>query len=380
MSESRVDWSADVRVEIIGREDATRARREQALVEHGVSLPLPHRTAWHRAGIGADSMLLIIRDGTERPTAALAIHCHPSRALPGHAIWRVERLMWRVSDNVRDAAFDAVVDLARSDARVLRLVIELFDRDVAARERNARALAARGFQRAQVPRTYAETIAIDLDRSVESLFASIHPTARRHVRAIGKHGLEIRTIDDPRSAPRLAALLAETMARTGGSPSAIDWRAVIRLSNTEPALSRLVGLFHREDSSDAALLAFAWGCNQGEYVHYDAAASTRNTSIRAPLAYALAWDLICWGHRSGACWFDFGGITRGHFGADDPLGGISDFKRYFGQSVVAVAEDWVLEPSRIRGAVARALGAGASLFSTVARVGYRDKVDADASR
>jgi lipid II:glycine glycyltransferase (peptidoglycan interpeptide bridge formation enzyme) len=72
---------------------------------------------------------------------------------------------------------------------------------------------------------------------------------------------------------------------------------------------------------------------------------------------------MCWARRSGARWWDFGGITEGHRGSDDPVGGISDFKRHFSTTVQQVGERWVLEPSPVRSGLAR----GVSAFATAIR-------------
>jgi hypothetical protein len=360
-----------LRIELIEDRDPRRRHLEQELADRGVSLALPHRLAWRESGLGVASTFVAVKEEGDGCVAALVVARYASRALPGHFIWRVERLALRVPEDVRNFAFDALVDLTRRDGRVLRVIVELFDRDAGARERNARALATRGFQRSEVPRTYGETIVIDLDRPLDTVFSSFERSARRNVRGTAKNGLEVRAIQDTRYVPRLRQLLRETMERTGGAAPHVDWDALIRFSVAEPSLSRLVGVFKVDDPTDDSLLAFAWGCNHGEYVNYDAAGSTRNTTVRAPLAYALAWDVISWAHGLGARWFDFGGVTRGQLGGDDPLGGISDFKRFFGDTVLPVAEDWSFEPSRMRSAVARAVGASVSFLTRVARAKTR---------
>jgi lipid II:glycine glycyltransferase (peptidoglycan interpeptide bridge formation enzyme) len=67
------------------------------------------------------------------------------------------------------------------------------------------------------------------------------------------------------------------------------------------------------------------------------------------------WDLIVWAKRTGARLFDFGGITRGTHSDEDPLGGISDFKRYFSRQIVPVREEWVLNHHTRRAAVVAAV-------------------------
>ena len=63
--------------------------------------------------------------------------------------------------------------------------------------------------------------------------------------------------------------------------------------------------------------------------------------------------------RQDTAWFDFGGITAGSHGADDKLGGISDFKRYFSKEIVGVGQEWSLEPRPALNSIARGVSAGA---------------------
>jgi lipid II:glycine glycyltransferase (peptidoglycan interpeptide bridge formation enzyme) len=202
-------------------------------------------------------------------------------------------------------------------------------------------------------------VAIDLGPSEETLLRSFHHTARRHIRAADKRPVAVRPITDPALGPRLDALRAETMARTGGRHVPQDWSSLIRFSAAHPESVRLVGMFAAGQDGPGSLLAFAMGMNHGDHVEYSTAASTRHTNgLHVPLGYALAWDLIRWGRSGGAAWFDFGGITDGcHQTVTDPLGGISDFKRYFSRNVVAVSDEWMLEPSPVLGGAARAVSA-----------------------
>jgi hypothetical protein len=136
-------------------------------------------------------------------------------------------------------------------------------------------------------------------------------------------------------------------------PARHAWAEILALSEERPELSRVVGLFRSDRDGPTGLLSFAWGCHHGDHAHYATAASTRRTDLRIPMAYPLAWDLMLWARRNGATTFDFGGITMGSSGGDDPLGGISDFKRRFTDRVVEVGEEWIFEPSPWRARAAR---------------------------
>jgi lipid II:glycine glycyltransferase (peptidoglycan interpeptide bridge formation enzyme) len=224
-------------------------------------------------------------------------------------------------------------------------------------------LGASGFRAVQDCRRYPKTIAINLLPDEKEILSSFHSTARRHIRAVSKNPVEVRPIIDQAYISRMRDLYRETMSRTGGGMRLHDWGACIEFSRKYPESSRLVGLFHKDAEAPEALLAFAWGCSHGNCAHYDAAASTRNTELRMPLAYGLVWDLIVWAKNNGATWFDFGGVTEGSFGSSDRLGGISDFKRYFSSTVLHIGGEWVYEPRWIRSQAARAISAGAAWLS-----------------
>lgn len=332
------------------------ARCERELAEAGFSLPLSYRAAAAGVRPWTGSWHLELRGADGRCRGGFPIRPRPLRVAPGHRVLRVERFGATVADADLGAAADALARLVRDDARTLRLDVELFSPDAAARAHVAGALAERGFHRATVPNVYVDTLRLDLAPGEDALFAALHRSARRNIREVEKQGLEVRPVTDPALAERLDALLADTLARTGGRHVPQDWTGRMRLAAAHPELGRMVGLFRRGRADADALLAFAWGCNHGDHGQYSDAASTRAVDVRIPLAYALLWDLVCWSRRNGAAWFDLGGVTRGTLGDDgDPLGGISDFKRFFTRDLVSVGEEWVLDSFTVRARFARAV-------------------------
>jgi lipid II:glycine glycyltransferase (peptidoglycan interpeptide bridge formation enzyme) len=205
---------------------------------------------------------------------------------------------------------------------------------------------------------YSQTLAMDLVPSEEELFAKLHSTARRHIRAPGKKGLVLRPVTDPALGDRLESIFNETFRRTGTVPEQRPWEAIIKLSAAEPTRSRVVGIFDDAVPTPDGLIAFAWGCAQGRYATYEAGASVRRPDLgNTPLSYAPLWDLITWARRdTGSTQFDLGGITSG--GPNDPRHGISEFKRYFSDNIVQVAEEWTMEPAPLRASLARAISSG----------------------
>ncbi len=332
---------------------------EASLSKSGITLPFPQRCAWLSRQRGGKFLFFAVftRNGTAANGLALA--SSPSRALPGHVTLLAERI--RPTDNGSlEAELHALAEYGRHRRRILRIHLEMLSRNPELRDRIARGADGLGFRRREKPRMYARTIVVDLSPEISEIFSSLHSTARRHIRSVEKNNLVLLPVADAVYAQRMSDLLRETMARTGGHQEQHDWPAIIKLSMDRPDLSRIAGLFREPVRDPNSLLAFAWGRNNGDDVDYNIAASTRETDIKAPLGYAVAWDLICWAKNSGASWFDFGGISAGSHASDDPLGGISDFKRYFSKQLETVAEEWVLEPHPVRARIASAVSSTAA--------------------
>ena len=345
---------------------AERERVERTLLDAGRPLPLPQRAAWMEVQpTNHQHWLLVARDRAGAPRGAAGIQVAPSRALPGHLLLRCERFGPGLDEEVRRALLGALVALARSERRVLRLSVETFAVEPDTRERLEAELEALGLARLAEPRSYAHTLLVPLVGDEEAIFASFHATARRHVRAAGKHPVRVGPVNDPAFFDRLDEISRETYTRTGGTYEPPDWAAVVRLCERDPAGSRLTALYRTDVSGAESLVAFAWGCGHGEHAHYSRAASTRNTDLKMPLMYPIVWDLMRWARSNGARHFDFGGVTMGSHDSDDRLGGISDFKRYFSGHTLQVGAEWVLEPRPVQARAARLVSGTSSLVARV---------------
>ena len=343
---------------------AAREAFERALVAAGQPRPM-----WHRGATavlfpdGWENWFLGVRDAAGAAVGGVAVQVAPSRALPGHRVLRCERFGPGVVAPARRAVLQALMALARGQRRVLRLYVETFAMDDAERVALEADMRALGFASVADPRCYAHTLLVPLDGDEEAILASLHATARRHIRAVAKNPVVVRPIEDPAYFARLDAISHETYARTGGSYDPADWSRIVELSRRDPTASRLVGLFRTDVEGPESLLAFAWGCGHGDHVHYSRAGSTRATDLKMPLMYAVVWDLMRWARASGARWFDFGGITMGTNDGDDPLGGISDFKRYFTGRVAQVGGEWTFEPHAVQAHAARMVSATSAFVS-----------------
>lgn len=329
-----------------------RALVEWRTLSQGYHIPMGGHADWSRA-TRLSSWCLGVEDANGACLGSVTIQVHPSRALPSYRILRAERFGGGVDPAAWGATLKALAAVAARQPRVLRLHVEMFALEPARLDRLHEAAQEARLTPSPFPRCYGTTALVDLRRELGEVLASFHGTARRHIRAVDKNPVEVRTITDEKLGPRMNALLGETLARTGGAFAAKDWSAILRFSRERPDLSRVVGLFQAGPDDPDRLLAYAWGCSHGDHVEYATAASTRATELKLPMAYPLAWDLMQWAHEQGALYFDFGGLTEGSHGSEDALGGISDFKRYFNGKPARVGEEWMVEPSRFAAGLVR---------------------------
>lgn len=364
MQRLRPSITGDVQVDLVTGLGSDRVRAEASLEELGLVLPLAQRALWLKACGSDDALMIVARNDGDRPVAATGVSIALSRAMPGHRLYRVERMSSAERDDIDDALLLGLMNAARRDASCLRISIQVFERDEDRRARLSQILRKHGFVGSTEMRSYERTLALELSPGAETLLASLAMKVRRNIREPAKRGLEIRPVRDPALAPRLDELLQETYDRTGGVAPQLPWATVIEMSAREPHRSRISGLFDAAATGSETLLGYSWGAVHGDYVTYEAGGSTRRADLgRTPLAYAPLWDLIAWATTTPATWFDFGGITPGTKAtADDPLGGISDFKRHFSQTVVDVGAEWVFEPRPVRSSIARAVSAIARRF------------------
>jgi hypothetical protein len=311
------------------------------LARRGVALPLPHRSEAIHFGRWADSTFVALRDSLGACCGGFSVHSRPVGQFPGARVRHVERLGAALPPELAEPAVSALVQLVRSEPLTLRMNVQIFSPDAGLRALWREALRRSEFEPLARMNGYAETLSLDLAPEEPQLFATIHATARRHVRAVAKGPLMVVPIEDARLAARMNALTRETLLRTGGRFAPRDWEEEVRFSTAFPELARLVGLFRTDRRDAESLIAFAWGCFHGDHAVYADGASTRPADLRVACKYPLMWDLVRWGKRAGAAWFDLGGITRGD---DDSLGGISHFKRFFSRDLVRVAEEWVFHP------------------------------------
>lgn len=355
----------DHRVEVALAPSALAERWERELVDAGFAVPFQHRVAFAEIAPEPGSVFFIIRQASGAVCGGFAAQRRRSNALPGHMLLRVERFGAGVrSSQARLAGIRALADVSRQLPRVLRTYVGIFSEDVSVQGDIEAHLGRAGFTRNPGRRGYSRTAVVDLRPAEDAILASLHKTARSNIRAISRFPLEVRPVDTLEYVDRMQGLLSEAFARTGGETEQEDWPSLIRFSARHPQLSRIVGLFRSDRTGPESLLAFVHGLHHGSHAEYSAGATSRDSDIRVSQTYALVWDLVRWARQHGATFFDLGGITSPAGDGADPLQGISAFKRYFTREELYVGDEWVLEPSALRGSLARVV---ATVVHSVAR-------------
>jgi len=358
-----------LKVELIKNPGTAWETAEQELDARGTPLSLYHRASWARAiAKESSSFFVAVRDDDDKCRAGFAVESSRSRALPGHRLLSVLRLgigIGGLDDKSLGMAIDKLRSMIARDRLVLRASVDVYGLEEGARERTRQTLKAAGFTRVATTRSYERTLLLDLGPGEEALFAALHKNARQGVRNIGKFPVRISTATSVGIASRLQELSDETRERTGGDHRPIDWRSFIEMSNAMPDRSRIAVLERTDITGPSAIIAFAWGCAHGDVAEYSESGSVRVSDMKISTSYALLWDLITWARRGGARIFDFGGVTVGNTASDDPLGGISDFKRRFSQQEAEVGEQWELISAPFRAGIAAAVSRSATFVRSV---------------
>lgn len=340
-------------VRIVGVDDPAAKRAESDLDAAHFPLPLSSRPSWGRHFGVHDHKLVIAENSDGRVLSAIGLERTRTRALPGHWILRVHALGDAYAGPIGTALLAEIARYGTEQSRVLRIVVEAECRAESARDLLGSTFVSLGFRKVRADRIPANTLALDLLGDEESIFASFSNSARKNIREVSRLGMSLVPLSDSVYSVCMNALLAGTVARTGGQSSGNDWGPVLGICRELPHRSRLVGVFRGPGREPEDLLAYAWGVHHGERAIYHTSASARIPGVRVPLLYPALWDLIKWAKREGASWFDLGGVTAGTGDSNDALGRISDFKRRFSRNEIALGEEWIYEPSPMKAAIAR---------------------------
>lgn len=314
-----------------------------------LEFPLQQRPDWPLAGTRQDTLLLRIEDTTCDAVAWVGLRRHKLRGLAGAWYLHIPKLGVGLPEWALGATLDAVKELAARWWRVARVRVELclldYAGDLADVERRAEDM---GF-RISNPLEYEYTLLVTLPPSSAEGLTPFHRNVLKNARKLERAGHVLRPITELRYLRRLTALYSETMKRTGGEVDLPDMEAVLRCVVAHPTRYRMVGLFKDGASEPKDLLAFRLcGC-AGRYAYDLLAASTRmsDDSGQIPMMPAIMLDLFSWASGQGATIFDFGGVVTGDSFREAQVSGVTRFKMQFGDHVIRVGSDLLLEQKSV---------------------------------
>jgi hypothetical protein len=319
--------------------------------------PVQQRSAWPSAVAGGTWELVVARDMAGVLRGAVGLRSYPLRSLPGFRALRVLKFGHGLPAELVAPMLAAIRARAMTDRRIVRVNVEAFSVEPGGLAQVAEAAAACGFHAEPQPREYARTLLVDLRGGDDAMTGRFHRMVMKNVRRSERAGHVVAPITDVRYAPRMQALLAETMSRTGAQAQRYDWDGIIRAAREHPGTYRVAGLFMGSDRAPDSLVAYRWCACSGTVADDLLAASSRlsGPTGSVPMMPAIMLDVLRWAAGRGADWFDFGGIVE----PDDPrygtLGSITEFKRLFGSDVRTVGADFVYEARPLLSRVSRGL-------------------------
>jgi hypothetical protein len=193
----------------------------------------------------------------------------------------------------------------------------------------------------------ARTRIVDLRPPIEEILARFPTKTRTKLKLKKPEEVRIRELALREHIPALRSALDDSFRRSAAGRHAYDFESLFGVLERFPEAAAAFGLFLSDDWS--APKAFISGVGSAPLFEYSAAGSLSHDRLRRlPFNYILLWRLVEAAKARGASTFDMGGITDGS--PDDPLAGISDFKRRFPGFEVDVGRERlaVLRPLRHR--------------------------------
>jgi hypothetical protein len=316
----------------------------ELLAEPGApELPLFH-THIYLSKTQREFWLFQARDAQGRPEMQAAVYVSRSRISRYFAQGSVPRMgMARSSSGERDG----ILTLRRlcaenTDLMTLRLQpTRIQAEDLQAFERHGRAA---GFE-VTAPIDVTRTLLLDLQQTPEEFLAGLRSKTRSAFRHRSRGKVILRSIADPAFVEPCQRAEEAAFGRTGGKSGGFDFATHFRMAREHPDRAFAVGLFLA--TRPETILAFSTAVRHGKLVEYTAAGSFSDPELRSiPFSYFLIWELILWSREHGAQLLDLGGVSPG--GEDDPLAGITRFKRYLCDREAEVGREMisVLRPAR----------------------------------
>ncbi len=193
----------------------------------------------------------------------------------------------------------------------------------------------------------ATTRFIDLRPPIEEILSQFPTKTRTKLKLKKPDEVRVEELKRREQIPDLQAALNDSFGRSTARQYFYDFGSLFDTLEKSPETAAAFGFFLSDDWTSPQ--AFITGFASPPLFEYAIAGSRSNARLRQfKFNYILLWRLVEAAKASGAQLFDMGGITPGD--ADDPLAGISDFKRRFPGFETSVGRERILalRPARRR--------------------------------
>ncbi len=306
---------------------------------HGIEVHLQQCCLWLGVA-GREFRLLQVSDENGSPLGQIAAQIHR----PRRARWYVHAFANSVGVSFVDAATErACVDafarfLKGEGVSRLRTRFYRLNSDALLRTAHVGGVVA-------PPLSYERTLIFDLTPTPEEMLSALDKKVRAKILHRTRDQVEIRRLEDTRCLPTLQAALDAAFSRTGRASEAFDFEPYFLAAKTSPDHVLILGLYLK--SRPQELLAYSIDVRHGSLVEAVSSGSLPDPELRKlHFNYFLFWEKVLWARNGLSTHLDLGGVTAG--GPDDPLAGISRFKRQFTQHEAVVNHERIF---RLRPAI-----------------------------
>jgi hypothetical protein len=192
------------------------------------------------------------------------------------------------------------------------------------------------------PEAPGMTRIVDLSPPIEEVFSQFTSKIRTKLRIKKAEEVGVEEIKSREQIPELQSALNDSFNRSTSQEYNYDFEGLFKTIENSPEAIAALGFYLSDEPNSPK--AFVTGVASPPLFEYAIAGSRSNARLRQfPFNYILLWRLMEAAKVRGASVFDMGGITDG--GPDDPLAGISDFKRRFPGFEIGIGREGL---SRIR--------------------------------
>jgi hypothetical protein len=193
----------------------------------------------------------------------------------------------------------------------------------------------------------AMTRIIDLRPPLEDILSQFPSKTRTKLKLKKPEEVRVEPLKLREQIPDLQSAFNDSFYRSSDRRYDYDFESLFGILEKSPDAAAAFGFFLSDDWNSPR--AFITGVASPPLFEYSAAGSRSDVRLRQfKFNYILLWKLVETAKVRGALTFDMGGITDG--GPDDPLAGISDFKRRFPGFEANIGRERLLEikPMRCR--------------------------------